>query len=259
MDKRGFTILLGVLVAVLGFSGIAYSILGNRNSVNNLSESSSSISQTSTGELSGISQSDISTMDVVSSSSSSDSSSMSVLESSVSQVEQSTSSSAVSISSSSVSATASSSSVSESKVYNIVQDFELYDRNGNAVKLHSKLGKPVIINVWATWCGPCRTEMPDIQKLYEKYSNDIEFVMLNATTTRNESVEKVEQYIQQNGYTFPVYYDTNGAGQNALNIWAFPTTYVLSSKGEILFNAARMMDIDTFTSLVEMALAHEGK
>lgn len=135
-------------------------------------------------------------------------------------------------SSSSGSSVSGSNSSSDKK--SILPDFKIKDVNGNEVSLHSKFGKPIVLNIWATWCGPCKVEMPYFQKAYEKYSDKIEFIMLNATTTRGETEEKVKSFIDERKFTFPIYYDANGEALRTLGIRAFPSTFLLSSEGEIL-------------------------
>ena len=87
-------------------------------------------------------------------------------------------------------------------------DFTVINNNGDEVKLSDYIGKLVVVNFWATWCGPCASELPAFDNAYEKYKDEVEFLMVNLTDGYSETVDKVKKYVKDNGYTFPVYYDT---------------------------------------------------
>ncbi len=95
-------------------------------------------------------------------------------------------------------------------------DFTMQDYNGNIVKLSNMIDKPVVLNFWATWCPPCKAELPDFQKAYEKYGNEINFVIVDLTDG-DETVERAKSYLSQNSYTFPCYFDVKGEGSFNLN------------------------------------------
>ena len=98
---------------------------------------------------------------------------------------------------------------SSSKNQNLAPNFTVYDLEGNEVNLTDFFGKPIILNFWASWCGPCKMEMPDFNEAYETYKDEIHFLMVNMTDGSRETVEKASSFITENGYTFPVYYDTD--------------------------------------------------
>jgi thiol-disulfide isomerase/thioredoxin len=111
-------------------------------------------------------------------------------------------------------------------------DFAVQDLQGNTVDFKTFKNKTVFINLWATWCGPCRVEMPSIQKLYGSVDHDkIAFVMLALDKPGNK--EKVVQYIQDKGHTFPVYTPLNGLPAQ-LQVPSIPTTFVISPQGKIV-------------------------
>ncbi len=114
-----------------------------------------------------------------------------------------------------------------------IDDATVYDMGGNAVKLSDFAGKPMIVNFWATWCGPCKSEMPHFQKMYEEYGDQIEFIMVNATDGARDTVEAVKKYISANGYTFPVYCDTEYDAIMTYGVYAFPSTLMINADGTL--------------------------
>lgn len=115
-----------------------------------------------------------------------------------------------------------------------VPEFTVYDTNGNEVKLSDFLGKPVMINFWATWCGPCRAELPYFDSAYQKYGDEIEFVMINLTDGYDDTKESVKNFVEESGYTFPYYYDTNNEAGNVYGIYSIPTTICVDKEGYLI-------------------------
>lgn len=114
------------------------------------------------------------------------------------------------------------------------KDFIVYDKEGNEIKLSTNVGKPVVVNFWASWCGPCTSELPHFQELYDKYGEDVVFMMVNMTDGYNETVDGVEDFLNEYGYSFPVYYDTEYSASYAYNVSAIPQTLFINSKGELV-------------------------
>lgn len=110
-------------------------------------------------------------------------------------------------------------------------DFTVIDMNGNNVNLHSMEGKPVIVNFWASWCPPCKQEMPDFEAAYKKYGSEIQFMMVNMTDGGRETVETAKKYIADQGYTFPLYFDTKQDAAMTYGVSAIPTTYFIDAQG----------------------------
>ena len=123
-------------------------------------------------------------------------------------------------------------SSSESK--NLAPNFTVYDLDGNEVNLTDFFGKPIILNFWASWCGPCKMEMPDFNEAYAAYKDEIEFLMVNMTDGSRETVEKASSFIAESGYTFPVYYDTEYSAAITYSVSSLPTTYFLNAEGELV-------------------------
>lgn len=124
---------------------------------------------------------------------------------------------------------------------NIAPDFSLETLEGGVLSLSEFKGKKVFINFWATWCPPCRAEMPDIQKFSEV--EDVVVLAINLTHTE-DSLLTVDHFIQERGFTFPVLTDKNGEVATQYRIQAYPTSFLIDSKGRIQFIALGAMNYD---------------
>ena len=115
----------------------------------------------------------------------------------------------------------------------LAPDFTVYDVNGNEVKLSDYRGKPIVLNFWARDCIYCTREMPDFQNMYEKYGDRVEFLMVCFTSFSNRGIEYEKEYIETNGYTFPVYYDTSDSAVSAYGISSIPQTFFIDSNFDL--------------------------
>lgn len=136
-------------------------------------------------------------------------------------------------------------------------DFNLYDQYGKEHKLSEYRGKTVFLNFWATWCPPCRGEMPHIEDLYKEYNkNQDEVVILGVASPNlgNEgSEEDIKEFLNQNKYNFPVVMDKDGALAYQYGISAFPTTFIIDKDGYVTQYVPGAMDKETMKSLIEGA------
>ena len=112
---------------------------------------------------------------------------------------------------------------------NIAPDFTMLDMDGNEVTLASFFGKPIVLNFWASWCGPCKMEMPEIQKFYEKYGEEIHFLLVSV----DESLDAAKTLISDSGYTFPVYFDTTSVGAYTYGASSIPLTFFIDAEGNL--------------------------
>jgi len=139
-------------------------------------------------------------------------------------------------------------------------DFTLTDQNGVEHTLSDYRGKVVFLNFWATWCPPCRAEMPDIQKLYEAYGDggDAEVVIL-AVATPNVGGETdeagVTAFLDENGYTYPVVMDPTGQVLYDYGITAFPTTFMIDAEGNVFGYVTGAMSGETMRSIIDQTVA----
>jgi cytochrome c biogenesis protein CcmG/thiol:disulfide interchange protein DsbE len=115
------------------------------------------------------------------------------------------------------------------RIGSAIPAFELSDLEGKKKSNLDFQGRPVIINFWATWCGPCKLEMPILQKIRQEYDGKISLVAVNFEEPR----ETVKQFLTQNKIEVPVLLDETGSMANSYGIHAFPVTYFIDAKGVI--------------------------
>lgn len=120
-------------------------------------------------------------------------------------------------------------------------DFTVMGLDGNSVRLSDYRGRPVVLNTWATWCGPCRAEMPDLERLHQEYRHQGVIVL---AVNIGEPRERVAGFIQDNGFTLPVLLDeTASAVARPYRISALPTTFFIDHVGQIASIKVGMMDL----------------
>ena len=109
-------------------------------------------------------------------------------------------------------------------------DFTVYDADGNPVSLSDYFGKPIVLNFWASWCGPCKAEMPDFEEVYKERGEEIQFLMVNCTGGR-ETEESAKSFITDSGYTFPVFYDLDLDASMTYGTSSIPVTFFIDGEG----------------------------
>ncbi len=136
-------------------------------------------------------------------------------------------------------------------------DFTVYDSEGQPLTLSSLRGKPVLVNFWATWCGPCKSELPDLETAFMKYGDKVDFLFVNLTDGYRDTVDGVKAFLEEKGFAFPVYYDTDGSAAIAYGVSSIPTTVLISPEGRLLHTQIGAMTGETIESLLAMLLATE--
>ena len=131
-------------------------------------------------------------------------------------------------------------------------DFTVYDADGNAVSLSDYIGKPVVVNFWASWCGPCKMEMPDFDENYKENGEKVHFLMVNMTDGYQETLEKAKKFVEESGYTFPVYYDIDMDAAMTYGVNSIPSTYFIDAEGHAIARAAGMIDAETLQYGIQM-------
>ena len=139
-------------------------------------------------------------------------------------------------------------------------DFIMSDVDGNIVSLSDYYGKPIVLNFWASWCPPCKLEMPYFQSMYDTYGEDINFIMLNATDGSRETKKIADEFIAETGYTFPILYDffeedgedINQLGSYIYGISSLPSTIFIDSEGFIASAHLGTMDEETLSDYISL-------
>lgn len=122
----------------------------------------------------------------------------------------------------------------------MVPDFTVLDWDGNEVKFSDYVGKPIVLNFWAHWCGPCQMEMPEFNAAYERLGGEVTFLMVHEGAAVDDGKDKVTE----GGYTFPVVFDVDSSAGNLYGITAFPTTFFIDKDGYLKAYYMGAMDAD---------------
>ncbi len=133
-------------------------------------------------------------------------------------------------------------------------DFTVEDMDGKAVSLSDYLGKPVVVNFWASWCGPCKSEMPAFDQAWAAYGDRVQFLMVNLTDNMQETLTSAKEFLAKSDYRFPVFFDTQLSGAMAYGVTGIPATYFINAQGQIVARANTALDYDTLVRGVGMIL-----
>ena len=134
----------------------------------------------------------------------------------------------------------------------LAPDFTVYDKDGKEVKLSDFQGKPVILNFWATWCTYCKMHMPVFEEAFQTYGEDIHFLMVNLTDGSRETVDSASSYIEERGYSFPVYFDTDYSAAIAYGASSIPVTYFIDGEGHGIAYGMGALDAETLQTGIDM-------
>ncbi len=148
------------------------------------------------------------------------------------------------------------------------EDFELLDLEGNLVKLSDLKGKIVFLNFWATWCPPCRDEMPHMQTFYERYKDqDVEILAVAPTSVENRGTgnsdkaeRQVRAFIEEYGFTFPVLLDKEDEAWAVYQQRGIPANYVIDAKGIVRYlKPGSFLSVEEMEAFLEAVLATEAE
>lgn len=131
-------------------------------------------------------------------------------------------------------------------------DFTVQDAGGNTVSFSQFKGKPIVLNFWASWCPPCKAEMPDYQKMYAQYAPEgVTFLMVNLTDGSRETVSTAKQFLKANRYTFPAYFDVKYKASDAYGISSIPDSIFVNRDGTIAAAYSGMLDAKAMKKNIE--------
>ena len=147
----------------------------------------------------------------------------------------------------------------ESQELVMAPDFTVYDADGNEVSLSDFIGKPTVVNFWASWCGPCQMEMPDFDEMYQELGDEVNFFMVNMTDGSRETVEAAKKFIEDSGYSFPIYFDTDLDAAMTYGVNSLPSTYFIDAEGHAIARGQGAIDAETLKYGIDMISGQSGE
>lgn len=141
-------------------------------------------------------------------------------------------------------------------------DFTLTDQFGNTHTLDQYKGKTILLNFWATWCGPCRSEMPDLQAVYEDYGkNEKDLVVLGVAAPnlgQESSAEDITAFLEENGYTYPTLMNEDASLFYSYGISSFPTTFMIDKNGNVYGYIMGAQSREVFDDIIQQTMDGAG-
>lgn len=133
-------------------------------------------------------------------------------------------------------------------------DFTVYDADGEPVRLSDFRGTPVVINFWASWCGPCQSEMPAFDAAAAEYEGQVRFLMINLTDGSQETQATAQAFLDEQGYAFPVYFDLDLEAASAYGVYGIPVTYFVDAEGRAVAQARSAISAEVLEKGIGMIL-----
>ena len=137
----------------------------------------------------------------------------------------------------------------------LAPDFTVQDSSDGVWSLSDFRGKPVVLNFWSSTCPPCMAEMPLFQKYWEKYGDQVEFMIVNLTDGYNDTFESAMKVVTENEYMFPVYFDIASEGAVAYSIRSIPMTFFIDARGVIVSQHLGMLNEQTLEAGIQNILS----
>lgn len=141
-------------------------------------------------------------------------------------------------------------------------DFTLTDQFGNTHTLDQYKGKTILLNFWATWCGPCRSEMPDLQAVYEDYGNNEKDLVVLGVAAPNlgqeGSAEDITAFLEENGYTYPTLMNEDASLFYSYGISSFPTTFMIDKNGNVYGYIMGAQSREVFDDIIQQTMDGAG-
>lgn len=138
----------------------------------------------------------------------------------------------------------------------LAPDFTVYDLDGNEVHLSDFIGKSVVLNFWASWCSPCKMEMPAFNEKYLEIGEEVQFLIINMTDGSRETVKTASAFIAEQGYSFSVFYDTDQDAVASYGVYSLPTTYFIDEEGNVIAQATGAVDEETLQQGIDMIISN---
>ena len=132
------------------------------------------------------------------------------------------------------------------------EGFTVYDESSHLHHFSEYTGKPLIINIWATWCPPCRKELPAFEKMYKEYGSQVQFMMIDSES--KSKFDSVKKFIKDGGYTFPVFYDWDDSAYGTYGTGYIPITIAMDKYGNVVYNQTGGLSEKQLRSIIKSIL-----
>lgn len=138
-------------------------------------------------------------------------------------------------------------------------DFAMYDEKENEIRLSDYIGKPVVVNFWASWCPPCKREMPTFQNAWKKYGNDVTFLMVNETDGERETISTARAFMEKNGYEMPLFFDLKADAANTYYLMYLPRTLFIDAEGNLVNDhVGEVLESDLENNIKQLLSGNSG-